>query len=81
MKNANLGVFPSAWNSDVFSMDFLWIFSEFFDTGQLGILALHQQVLQGNLITYTVFQPRAHFTAYFENKATSYDAIMLLPMS
>lgn len=56
------------------------MFFFFFDPEQLGILALQKQVLQENLITYTIFQPRAHFTAHLENKATSYGAIMLLPM-
>lgn len=80
MKNVNLIFFPSTWNSDIFSIACLDFFFFFFDPEQLGILALQKQVLKENQITYTVFQPRAYFTAYLENKATSYCAIMLLPM-
>jgi len=66
MKNANLVFFFLLHG--VLTC-FLQLFSEFlfflFAPEQIGILALQKQVLQEILITYSVFQPRAHFTAYF----------------
>lgn len=58
----------------IFSTTFLWISS--FHKEQMGILALHKKVLQENLITYTVFQHTAHFTAPLWKQ--SYGVVTLL---